>query len=85
MQLNSINSLSRGQFNIFWISPYFPTKLPILSSFRPLVPYPLFLMIYIFGFILIAATVLGMTIIFNEIYQKAKTLSYLNKSKKALA
>ena len=42
-------------FNMFFISPYFPCTLPVLSSIYPLVPYPVFLAIYVFGFMLICA------------------------------
>ncbi len=37
-------------FNMFYISPYFPCTLPVLSTIYPLVPYPVFLCIYVFGF-----------------------------------
>ena len=54
-----INGTSLGQFNMFWISPYYATELPLLSSIRPLVPYPIFLLIYIAGFMAIATIVLS--------------------------
>ena len=47
-------------FNMFFISRHYPCSLPILSLFwtgsaeTSLVPYPVFLMIYILGFMLIA-------------------------------
>ncbi len=41
-------------FNMFFISPYFDCTLPILSIIQPNVPYIIFLMIYAFGFILVA-------------------------------
>jgi hypothetical protein len=41
-------------FNMFYISPYNECNLPILSSIQPLVPYPVFLMVYVFGFALAA-------------------------------
>lgn len=41
-------------FNMFYISPYFDCTLPVLSMIYPLVPYPLFLLIYIVGFALAA-------------------------------
>ncbi len=37
-------------FNMFYISPYYPCTLPVLSTIYPLVPYPAFLCIYVFGF-----------------------------------
>ena len=41
-------------FNMFFISPYYPCTLPILSSIYGQVPYPVFLVIYTFGFTLCA-------------------------------
>ena len=38
-------------FNMFFISPYFPCTLPILSEIYPVVPYPVFLLLYVLGFI----------------------------------
>lgn len=45
-------------FNMFFISPYFPCTLPVMEMFysnlpNSLVPYPVFLCIYIFGFALV--------------------------------
>ena len=41
-------------FNMFFISPLFPSSLPVLDSIYPLVPYPVFLLLYIVGFTLVA-------------------------------
>ncbi|MCQ2798356.1 MAG: YwaF family protein [Bacilli bacterium] len=48
-------------FDMFYISPYFQSSLPILSMIDPLVPYPVFLVIYLLGFTLCAAIVLYST------------------------
>lgn len=40
-------------FSMFYVSPYFPSHLPILSSIYPLVPFPVFAAIYCIGFLLI--------------------------------
>ncbi len=45
-------------FNMFYISPYFPCTLPILSTLYSLVPYPIFLLIYLLGFSAIAIGIL---------------------------
>ena len=37
-------------FNMFYISPYHPCTLPVLSMIYPLVPYPVFFCIYVIGF-----------------------------------
>ena len=45
-------------FNMFYISPYFDCTLPVLSGVYTAVPYPLFLIVYIFGFTFAGALVL---------------------------
>ena len=50
------NSLDQS-FNMFFISPYFECTLPILSNVYTTLPYPAFLAVYFFGFILVAAVV----------------------------
>ncbi len=39
-------------FNMFYISPYRNSSLPVLSSIQPVVPYAVFLILYLFGFAL---------------------------------
>ena len=39
-------------FNMFYISPFHPCTLPVLSLFYGQVPYAVFLMLYLFGFTL---------------------------------
>ena len=46
-------------FNMFFISPYYENTLPVLSSLYPHTPYPLFLVVYILGFSLLAAMMYG--------------------------
>lgn len=45
-------------FNMFFISPYFHCTLPILSDVFKLLPYPAFLCVYVFGFMLCAGLVM---------------------------
>ncbi|MBQ7363767.1 MAG: YwaF family protein [Clostridia bacterium] len=45
-------------FNMFFISPYFECTLPVLGSIYTVVPYPVFLVIYVLGFTAAAALVL---------------------------
>ena len=40
--------------NMFYISPYISSELPVFSTIYPLVPYPVFFMIYLLGFSLVA-------------------------------
>ena len=53
-------------FNMLYISPYFESTLPIFSSIYSNVPYPLFLIIYIF------AVSLGAYIIYSVAYAISK-------------
>ena len=39
-----------GTFNMFFINPIYDNDLPILSMVQPLVPFPVFLMVYVLGF-----------------------------------
>ena len=45
------------KFSMFYVSPYEACHLPILSMIYPLVPFPVFLVIYLFGFMLAAAII----------------------------
>ncbi|MBQ8584527.1 MAG: YwaF family protein [Clostridia bacterium] len=44
-------------FNMFFISPYFECTLPILDTVYTAVPYPVFLAIYVLGFMLVSAII----------------------------
>ena len=46
-------------FNMFYISPYTACTLPLLSTVYEMVPYPVFVCVYFFGFILCALIVFG--------------------------
>jgi hypothetical protein len=39
-----------GTFNMFFINPIYDNDLPILSMVQPIVPFPVFLMVYVLGF-----------------------------------
>ena len=45
-------------FNMFFISPYFNCTLPLLSEVDKLLPYPAFLCVYVFGFMLCAGLIM---------------------------
>ena len=49
-----MHSVTTETFNMFFISPYFDCTLPILGSVRGVVPYVVFLLVYVFGFALCA-------------------------------
>ncbi|MBP5313522.1 MAG: YwaF family protein [Eggerthellaceae bacterium] len=46
-----------GTFNMFYISPWYPCTLPVLSIIYAAVPYPVFLCTYVFGFMVVAGFV----------------------------
>ena len=43
---NAIDS----EFNMFYISPYYNNDLPVLSAIYPMLPYPVYLIVYFLGF-----------------------------------
>ena len=47
-------------FNMFFISRHHDCTLPVLSSIAPMLPYPVFLMVYLVGFVLAAGIVFGL-------------------------
>ena len=53
-------------FNMFFISPYLPCTLPLLSVIYNLVPYPIFLIIYLLGFSLAGFIMLAIAIMFDR-------------------
>ena len=44
-------------FNMFFLSPYYNNDVPVLSTVWPILPYPVYLIIYIIGFAFVAALV----------------------------
>lgn len=67
--------LNGETFNMFFISPYFNSTLPVFSDIQPKVPYIIFLLFYIF------AISIGGLIIFGF----AKLTSFLHKKIKRIA
>lgn len=63
-------------FNMFYLSPYHNSSLPIFSDIAPLVPYPVFLFIYIFamlvGGIIVLALQKGIIWLMRKIIQLCK-------------
>ena len=54
---------------MFFVGPFVPSALPIFSIIYPLVPWPVFLAIYIVGFSLVAMLI---CFVANLIYVKGK-------------
>ena len=59
-------------FNMFYVSPYFPCTLPLLSEIYAAVPYLVFLCIYTFGFILIGFIVYFVAGLVNYLFDKGE-------------
>ena len=55
--------------NMFFVGPYVPSALPIFSMIYPLIPWPVFLAVYILGFSFVAMLI---CYIANLIYTKGK-------------
>ena len=59
-------------FNMFYISPFQPCTLPILSDIYAKAPYPVFLIVYVLGFTLVAALVYTIEKVAAKICTKIK-------------
>ncbi len=57
-------------FNMFFISPHYPCTLPVLSGIYDKIPYLAFLLLYLVGFALIAAIILGAEIGITALIRK---------------
>ncbi|MBE7084589.1 MAG: hypothetical protein E7368_00860 [Clostridiales bacterium] len=68
-------------FNMFYISPYFNSTLPVLSIIQPLVPYPVFLIGYLVGFTTAGYLMFLLALLFNTIFQKIRNTALLKKQK----
>jgi len=64
--------IHNGTFNMFFINPINVNHLPILSQIQPLVPHPVFVIIYIIGFALVAYLMLLFGIVFGGLAQKRR-------------
>lgn len=58
-------------FNMFYVGPYFPSTLPLLSIIYPLVPYIVFLLLYTIGFILISYIIFFVFTKINTLVKKS--------------
>ena len=59
-------------FNMFFISPYFPCTLPVLSIIYEKINYLIFLFIYLIGFVLAALLVYGIEKLFINLSKREK-------------
>ena len=59
-------------FNMFYISPYYPCTLPILSTVYEKVHYSIFIVLYIFGFALVAYIIYNIENLIINLSEKGK-------------
>ena len=59
-------------FNMFFISRFFPCTLPVLSNIYKVVPYPIFLLLYIIAIMLAASAIYLCSIGIGSIAKKRK-------------
>jgi len=64
--------LNGETFNMFYISPYFVSELPVFNTIQQAVPYPLFLAAYV------VALMLGSTLIFFIAQMIQRFVKYVN-------
>ena len=60
-------------FNLFFISPYYPSTLPVFNIIYQKVPYIVFLLLYILSFVFIAYVVLSVAMLISKLASKRKT------------
>ncbi len=68
--------LENDTFNMFFISPYCDPELPVYSLVQGVVPYPVDVLLYIFGFTVAVCLILSLM---NWLMCKANKLSFLSK------
>lgn len=68
-------------FNMFYISPYFPCTLPVLSIIYAKAHYAIFLFCYVVDFMLAASLMFGIAVAFKILEEKIQS----KKFKKAIA
>lgn len=64
--------LNGANFNMFYISPYFISALPVFDIIQKSVPYLLYLLIYIVALMLGAGIIFGISKVFERIINKNK-------------
>ena len=67
MNLTIYPILPSGEtFNMFYISPYFESVLPIFVDVQKMVPYPIYLLFYLFAFWIGSFLILGISVLFKK-------------------
>ena len=65
-------TIPQAGVNMFFIGPYVPCPTPVLSLFWGIVPYPVFLLIYLAGFTAAAYVILLIAMLIKKLAAKAK-------------
>ena len=68
----NIGVLNGETFNMFYISPYFISTLPVFCIIQEIVPYIVYLIIYIWALIIAAFIIYCIANLINYIYKKYK-------------
>lgn len=66
--------IGNATFNMFFINERFENGIPVLMIFQPLVPHFVFLLIYLFGFSLVATIVFYIRVLLNLSVLTRKTI-----------
>lgn len=69
-------------FNMFYISPYFKTGMPVLSTIQQSAPYPVFLLLYIIGFVLAALLMMLIAMLFVK-WSKTRAFKRMTPDERA--
>lgn len=72
LMLNIVLHKVDGVFNMFFIGPYYPCHLPILSVIYEKAPYFIFLIAYVLGFMLVAYIILLIAIGLDRLIKKIR-------------
>lgn len=59
--------------NFFFISNHCKTPIPVLDLIQPHVPYPIFVLLYLGGFLAISSATFGVTYLINKITDKKES------------
>ena len=61
-----MNILNGETFNMFYISPYFISELPVFDTIQKSVPYIVFLSLYVFAITMGASLIYGISYIIKN-------------------
>ena len=68
----NLGVLNEETFDMFYISPYFETSLPVFSTLRKLFPYPIYLLIYVLALSLGTSVIYLISSFINKRIRKSR-------------